>query len=381
VSKEKRDTRTSMVITGKQVFTTLADGKLTVELAQTEFAQPTGNQVLIKMEAAPINPSDLALLTAGVDLENAEYTPGRFVATMPEPIYRAQKERHGLRLPVGNEGAGVVVAAGESKAAQALLGQRVAAVPGSAYSQYCYANADWCFPLGDISSVDGASVYVNPMTALGFVETARMEGHSAIINNAAASNLGQMLVRICAEDDIQLVNIVRKAEHVELLKKCGAKHIVNTSDKDFFKQLCDAIDATGASLGFDPVGGGSMIDTCFRAMEQVAKKKTSEYSRYGSLAAKKMYLYGFLDPGTTTLNGLACGFGWTLTTWQLFMFEQTAGREIVQRMRKRVLEGLTSTFASSYKREVSLEDMLSRDAVLDYRAMKTGEKYLVLPQA
>ena len=364
--------------TGKQLFSTLADGKLTVEVTETEFADPTGSQVLVKMEAAPINPSDLAILTSAADLENAEYSPGKFVADMPEPFYSAQKGRHGLRLPVGNEGAGTVVAAGEDEAAQALVGQRVACVPGNAYSQYCIADAGMCLPLGDISSEDGASAFVNPMTALGFVETARMEGQGAIIHTAAASNLGQMLVKICQEDDIPLVNIVRKADHVDLLAGLGAAHIVNSSDDDFMDQLCSAIDATDAYFGFDPIGGGHAVDNCFRAMEQVAVSKMSEYSRYGSDQVKKMYIYGRLDFGPTILTP-AYGFGWTLSGWLLTPFLATAGLETMVRMRQRVLDGLTTTFASSYKSKVTLEEMLTREAALDYRAMKTGEKYLVTP--
>lgn len=366
--------------TGKQIFSTLADGKLTVELVETSVAEPTGNQVLVQMEAAPINPSDLAILTGAADMENAEYSPGKFVASMPEPFNSGQKARHGVRLPVGNEGAGTVVAAGESELARSLMGQRVACVPGAAYSQYCIADAGMCLPLGDISAEEGASAFVNPMTALGFVETARMEGQGAIIHTAAASNLGQMLVRICQEDGIPLINIVRKAEHVELLSGLGATHIVNSSDEDFMGQLCGAIDSTGAYLGFDPIGGGQMVDNCFKAMEQVAAGKMTEYSRYGSDQAKKMYIYGRLDFSPTILTP-AYGFGWTLSGWLLTPFLQMAGMETLMRMRQRVLEGLTSTFASSYKRKVTLEEMLTKDAVLDYRAMKTGEKYLVTPQA
>lgn len=367
-----------MTTTGKQIFSTLADGKLTVEVVETDFPDPTGNRVLVRMEAAPINPSDLALLTGAADLDNAEYSPGKFVATMPEPFNSAQKGRHGQRLPVGNEGAGTVVAAGDSEAAQALIGQRVACVPGNAYSEYCLADAAMCLPLGNISSEGGASAFVNPMTALGFVETARMEKQGAILHTVAASNLGQMLVKICQEDDLPLVNIVRKAEQVELLSGLGASHIVNSSEDDFFDQLCNAIDATGAYLGFDPIGGGKMVDTCFRAMEQVAVRKMTEYSRYGSDQPKKMYIYGRLDFAPTTLTP-AYGFGWTLSGWLLFPFLQRAGMETVARMRRRVLDGLETTFASSYKRKVTLEEMLTKEAVLDYRAMKTGEKYLVTP--
>jgi NADPH:quinone reductase-like Zn-dependent oxidoreductase len=369
-----------MSTVGKQIFTTLeADGTLTVELGEATFPEPERNQVLVRMEAAPINPSDLALLFGPADLENAKYSPGKVVARMPEPFASAAKGRHGQRLPVGNEGAGTVVAAGESTMARALIGQRVACVPGNAFSQYAIADAGMCLPLGEVSSENGASAFVNPMTALGFVETARMEGHKAIIHTAAASNLGQMLVRICHEDGIDLVNIVRKSEHKELLEGIGATHIVNSSDDDFMKQLGAAIDATDAFLGFDPIGGGQMVDQCFRAMEQVAVARMREYSRYGSNQAKKMYIYGRLDLGPTILTP-AYGFGWTLSGWLLTPFLQNAGMETVLRMRQRVLAGLTSTFASAYKRKVSLEGMLEKEAVLDYRAMKTGEKYLVTPQ-
>lgn len=363
---------------GKQLFSTLANGKLTVEVVQTDFPEPIGNQVLVQMEAAPINPSDLAILTSSADLENAEYSPGKFVADMPEPFYSAQKARHGQRLPVGNEGAGVVIAAGDE--AQALIGQRVACVPGHAYSQYCIADAGMCLPLGDISSEDGASAFVNPMTALGFAETARMENHKAIIHSAAASNLGQMLVKICLEDDLPLVNIVRREEHVELLKGLGAEHVVNSSADDFMDQLRGAIDATDAFCGFDPIGGGKSVDACFKAMEQVAVSKMTEFSRYGSTQPKKMYIYGRLDLSPTMLTP-SYGFGWTLSGWLLTPFLQAAGMETMMRMRQRVLDGMTTTFASSYKSRVNLEEMLTRDAVLDYRQMKTGEKYLVTPHA
>jgi NADPH:quinone reductase-like Zn-dependent oxidoreductase len=369
-----------MAITGKQILSTLADGKLTVEVAEARVADPEGNQVLVEMEAAPINPSDLAILTGAADLENAQYSPGRFVATMPEPFNSAQKGRHGQALPAGNEGAGTVIAAGDNEYAQSLVGQRVACVPGNAYSQYCLADAGLCLPLGELSSEEGASAFVNPMTALGFVETARMEDRGAIIHTAAASNLGQMLIRICQEDDIPLVNIVRRPEQVDLLAGLGAIHVVNSSADDFIDQLCSAIDATDAYLGFDPIGGGQAVDDCFRAMEQVAVSKMTDYSRYGSDQPKKMYIYGRLDLGPTILTP-AYGFGWTLSGWLLTPFLQQAGMDTVLRMRQRVLDGLTTTFASAYKRKVTLEEMLTRDAVLDYRAMKTGEKYLVTPQA
>ncbi|MGN6496704.1 MAG: zinc-binding dehydrogenase [Tsuneonella sp.] len=368
-----------MTTTGKQLFTTLApDGTLTVEVAETQFPDPTGNQVLVKMEAAPINPSDLALLFGPSDIDNAQYSAGKLVAKMPEPFNSAAKGRPGQRMPVGNEGAGTVVAAGDSPQAQALIGQRVACVPGHAFSQYAIADAAMCLPLGDVSSRDGASAFVNPMTALGFAENAKMDGQKALIHAAAASNLGQMLVKICQEDGLELVNIVRKQEQVDLLKGIGAKHVVNSSADDFMDKLCAAIDATGAYYGFDPIGGGTTVDACFKAMERVAVRKMSDYSRYGSNQQKRMFIYGRLDLGPTILTP-SYGFGWTLSGWLLTPFLAQAGMETMVRMRQRVLDNITGTFASSYKREVTLEQMLEKDAACDYRRMQTGEKYLVTP--
>lgn len=370
-----------MSTTGKQLFTTLeASGSLTLEIAETTFPEPTGNQLLVQMEAAPINPSDLAILTGAADFEGAEYSPGKVVAQMPEPFLTGHKGRHGKRLPVGNEGAGTVVATGDSGMAKALLGQRVACVPGNAFSQYALADAMMCMPLGEHSSEQGAGSFVNPMTALAFVENAKMEGHEAIIHLAAASNLGRMLVKVCQQDGIALVNVVRKQSHVELLKGLGAEHVVNSSDENFMDQLTDAIAATGAFLGFDPIGGGHMSDACLTAMERVAASKMKEFSRYGSNQDKKMYMYGRLDLAPTILTP-RYGLQWTISGWLLTAFIQRAGMETAMRMRQRVLDGLGTTFASTFKAKVSLEQMLTKDAILDYRQMKSGEKYLVTPQA
>lgn len=370
-----------MATKGKQLFTTLeADGTLTVALEEVSFPDPTGNQVLVRMEAAPINPSDLAILVGGADIENAQFSPGKFVAQMPASVNAASQARHGLKLPAGNEGAGTVIAAGDSDAAQALMGQRVSCVPGSAYSQYCIADASMCLPLGDHSAEEGASAFINPMTALGFVENARADGQDAILHTVGASNLGQMLTRICLEDGLGLVNIVRKDDQVDLLKGLGSTHVVNSSADDFMDQLCAAIRETGAFYGFDPVGGGKLVDTSFRAMERVASERMTEYSRYGSTQMKRMFIYGRLDTSPTILTP-SYGFGWTLSGWLMFPFLQSIGQDAMNRMRQRVRDNLTTTFASSYKTRVSLEEMLTKDAVMDYRAMRTGEKYLVTPWA
>ena len=369
-----------MTTTGKQLFTTLTeDGKLTLEVAEVTFPEPKGNEVLVKMEAAPINPSDLAILTSAGDFENAEYSDGKVVANFPEPFLSGAKNRFGQRLPAGNEGAGTVVATGDSDAAKALMGQRIACVPGSAFSQYAIADANLALPLGDHSAEAGASSFVNPMTALGFVETARMEGHDAIVHLAAASNLGQMLNKICLEDGVKLVNIVRKQEHVDLLKGLGAKWVVNSSDDDYMAQLRAAIAETGAYLGFDPIGGGNSTDRVLKAMEQVAASQMGEYSRYGSDQDKKMYQYGRLNLTEPTILTPSYGLQFCVQGWLLTPFLGKAGMETVIKMRMRVLENLSTTFASSYKAKVTLEEMLTKDAISDYRQMKTGEKYLVTP--
>ena len=368
-----------MTTTGRQLVSTLtAEGQVTLELQEAEFPAPTGNQVLVRMEAAPINPSDLILMTTGVDLANATYATGKVVAQVAPQLVAAQAGRHGKPQTVGNEGAGTVVAAGDSDMAQALVGQRVACVPGSAFSEYALADAMMCIPLGDHTSEEGASSFVNPMTALGFVETTKRDKMPALIHAAAASNLGQMLGRICREDGIGLVNVVRKDEQAELLRSQGAEHVVNSSADDFEKYLVTAIADTGAFVGFDPIGGGRTTDTCLRAMERVAATRLTEYSRYGSDQHKKMYIYGRLDMSPTVLTP-SYGFSWTVSGWLLMPFLASCDLPTLMGMRQRVVSGLKTTFASSYKARVSLEEMLTKDAMMDYAQMATGEKYLVTP--
>jgi NADPH:quinone reductase-like Zn-dependent oxidoreductase len=368
-----------MTFTGKQLTTQLdADGTLTVQLNDKTWDDPKPGQVLIKVEATPINPSDLGLLFASADTDNAQYSPGKVVAKMPDNATRAMKARHGMAMPAGNEAAGTVVVAGEG--AEALLGKRVACVPGTAYASYAYADAAMCMPVGDdVTPAQAASSFVNPMTALGFVETMKLEGFTGIVHAAAASNLGQMLVKICAEDNVPLVNIVRSEEQVKLLKDLGAKYVLNMTDADFMPKLIDAIAETKAMIGFDPIGGGTLAGQILTAMEAAASRGAA-FSRYGSSEAKKVYIYGALDLGPTILNR-AFGLTWDLAGWLLTPFMAKAGMEIVGRMRARVAKDLTTTFVSHYKAEVSLEGMLTKEAVSEYNARRTGEKYLVVPTA
>jgi len=368
-----------MSTAGKRITSTLtADGQLTVTLENHAFPDPTGSEVLVQIEAAPINPSDLALLFGPADLDGAHYQPGQITAHMPEPAVQAMAGRLGQTMPVGNEGAGVVIAAGPDAYAQSLLGKRIACRSGTTFATHTLADARTCLPLpAAITAEQGAGAFVNPLTALAFVETMRNGGFTGIIHTAAASNLGQMLVRLCQAEGIALINVVRSAGQAALLKRLGAEWVIDSSDPDFFDHLVAAIAATGAMLGFDAIGGGKMAATLLSAMEQVAAQG-ADYSRYGSNTMKRVYIYGALDLSPTVLPR-NFGFAWNLGGWLLIPFLAQLGSEGQLRLASKVAAGLTTTFASHYKAQISLEAMLTRDIALAYNAKATGEKYLVNP--
>ncbi|WP_237572681.1 zinc-binding dehydrogenase [Mycolicibacterium lacusdiani] len=362
-----------------------SQGTLELSLQDVSVPAPGVDEVLVRVEAAPINPSDLGLLVAGADMSAAkvEGTPERPVVTaqLGAGALKALSARVDESLPVGNEGAGTVVAAGSSPAAQALLGRTVGVAGGAMYSQYRVVGAASCLVLPEgTSAKDGASSFVNPMTALGMVETMRREGHSALVHTAAASNLGQMLVKLCAKDGVPLVNVVRKAEQEDLLRGLGATHVCNTSSPSFATDLVEALKATSATLAFDATGGGRLASDILNAMEQAINAAAAEYSRYGSAVHKQVYVYGGLDTGPTVLTR-NFGMAWGLGGWLLTPFLQTAGAETIGRLRARVGEELTTTFASTYTREVSLAGMLAPEAFTAYVKRATGEKFLVTPHS
>ncbi|WP_353228860.1 zinc-binding dehydrogenase [Novosphingobium sp.] len=367
------------MVSNTQLVSTLeADGQLTVHLRDEALPDPTGHEVLVRIDAAPINPSDLALLFGPADLANAQYSPGKIVATMPEPAVRAMAGRLGEVCPVGNEGAGTVIAAGDAPEAQALLGKLVAVIPGAMYAQYRLVDARACLVLPDGATAEqGAGAFVNPLTALSFVEMLRREGHKALVHTAAASNLGQMLLRICQADGVPLVNIVRSPAQVALLKGAGAEYVVDSSAASYHDDLIAAIEATGATLGFDAIGGGKQAGQILAAMEQVASKGAA-FSRYGSNTFKKVCVYGALDMGPTVFNR-SFGFSWAIAGFLLTPFLAEIGAEAAERLRQRVRDELTTTFASHYKARVTLEQALTRDVALAYNVRATGEKYLITP--
>ncbi|MGA5542532.1 zinc-binding dehydrogenase [Mycobacterium sp. NPDC051198] len=360
----------------------------TLELSLHEVAVPTPAQdeVVVRVEASPINPSDLGLLipsAADMSAATVAGTSDRPVVTAPlrDGALAGMAARVGISLPVGNEGAGTVVAAGESAQAQALLGKTVGIAGGAMYAQYRVVKAEACLVLPEgASAKEGASSFVNPLTALGMLETMRREGHSALVHTAAASNLGQMLVKACLADGVPLVNVVRKAEQEEILRGLGAVHVCNSSSPSFETELFEALKATSATLAFDATGGGMLASQILNGMERAANATAAQYSRYGSSVHKQVYIYGSLDTGPTVLTR-NFGMAWGVGGWLLTPFLAGAGPETIARLRARVAAELTTTFASAYTQEVSLAGMLKPEAFNSYLQKATGEKYLVTPQA
>ncbi len=360
-----------------------AAGELTLSLADVPVPAPRPDQVLVRIEATPINPSDIGLLFGAADMNTATVTGTAerpvVTASVPPPLMRAMAARLDEAMPVGNEGAGTVIAAGDAPEAQALLGKTVAIIGGAMYAQYRAVRAADCLVLPSGATAEqGASCFVNPLTALGMTETMRSEGHTALVHTAAASNLGQMLNRICIKDGIALVNIVRSAEQAKILTDIGARHVVDSTDPEFMAKLTDALAETGATIAFDAIGGGKLAGQILTAMEAAINRNATEYSRYGSAVHKQVYIYGGLDTRPTEL-GRGFGMAWGIGGWLLFPFLQTIGAADAARLRQRVADELTTTFASHYTARVSLAEALSRDAIAAYNKRSTGEKYLIVP--
>ena len=362
-----------------------SDGNIELSIAKVEKPVPGDDEVLIKVQASPINPSDLGLLLSfAADVQNINVTGSGddTVATMPvhPALMGSLKPRLDESMPVGNEGAGVIIDAGIN--AKDLIGKTVGLAGGAMYSQYRCVPAASCLVMDEgTTPKQAASSFVNPLTALAFVETMKMENHTALVHTAAASNLGQMLVKICKDDGIQLVNIVRKQEQVDLLKSIGAEYVCNTSDESFMDDLVTALVETGATLGFDATGGGNngeLPGQILAAMEIAANKNATEYSRYGSDTYKQVYIYGGLDQSPTILKR-AFGLSWGLGGWLLTPMIGKIGMEKFQEMRMRVAREINSTFASSYAKEISFEEMLQPETIREYAKQATGKKYLVNP--
>lgn len=358
-------------------------GELELSLAKVKIPEPAADEVIVRVEGSPINPSDLGLLLGAADMTTAKSsgTGDSIVVTaaVPEPLMRAMAGRLDESMPVGNEGAGVVVAAGSSSRAQSMIGKMVAMIGGAMYAQYRCIKAADCLVLPDgTTAAEGASCFVNPLTSLGMTETMRREGHKALVHTAAASNLGQMLNKICLKDGIDLVNIVRNAEQEALLRKIGATYVCNSSSATFMDDLTQALVATGATLAFDAIGGGKLAGQILTCMEAAANKTAKVYSRYGSTVHKQVYIYGGLDTRPTEINR-SFGMAWGVGGWLLFPFLQKIGPAEAQKLRERVAAELKTTFASHYTQVVSLQEALQLPNIAAYGKRATGEKFLINP--
>lgn len=358
-------------------------GTLELSLQSLPTPAPGPDEVVVRMEATPINPSDIGLLLGAADVASgvASGTPEQPVTTLQiaPRLMKGMAARVGQSMPVGNEGAGVVIAAGSSAAAQAWLGKTVAVLGGAMYTQYrCIPVANCLLLPEGTTPADGASCFVNPLTALGMVDTMRREGHRALVHTAAASNLGQMLHKLCLQDGIELVNIVRKPEQAALLKGLGARYVCDSSAPDFLAELTEALAATGATLAFDATGGGTLAGQILGCMEAAISRHSTEYSRYGSTTHKQVYIYGVLDPRPLEI-GRNFGFAWGMGGWLLFTFLQRMGPEGVQALRQRVAADIKTTFASHYAHEISLDQALQPEVIARYGQRSTGNKYLINP--
>jgi NADPH:quinone reductase-like Zn-dependent oxidoreductase len=358
-------------------------GELEISLANVPIPEPSADEVVVRVEASPINPSDLGLLIGAADMATAKASGSRdapvITAIVPEAAMRAMAGRLDESMPVGNEGAGVVIKTGSSEAAKALMGKTVAMIGGAMYAQYRTMRAGDCLVLpAGITPAEGASCFVNPLTSLGMVETMRREGHKALVHTAAASNLGQMLNKICLKDGVGLVNIVRSAEQAEILHKIGAKHVVDSTAPSFMDDLTNALVETGSTLAFDAIGGGKLAGQILTCMEAAINKTAKVYSRYGSSVHKQVYIYGGLDLRPTELSR-AFGMTWGVGGWLLTPFLQKIGPADALRLRQRVVAELKTTFASHYTQVVSLQEALQLSHIAVYAKRATGEKYLINP--
>ncbi|MDG1234639.1 MAG: zinc-binding dehydrogenase [Pseudomonadales bacterium] len=368
--------------TSKELRTNITSaGKLELSIVSVPMPQPKDGEVLIRVDATPINPSDLGLLLGPADVSTMTITGSGDDAVVsmdiPDAMMPAMAARVDQPLPAGNEGAGVVIAAGAG--AEDMVGKTIGVAGGAMYSQYRCVPAASCLVMNeDTTPAQSASCFVNPLTALGMVETMKMENHTALVHTAAASNLGQMLVKICLADGVQLVNIVRKKEHVALLKALGAVHVCDSSEPTFQEDLVDALVVTGATIAFDATGGGKLSSQILTAMEIAANRSADGHSIYGSTTYKQVYIYGGLDRSATVLNR-AFGMSWGLGGWLLTPFIGKIGMEKFGELRQRVANEIKTTFDSHYTQQISLADVLSADAINAYSKQATGEKFLIEP--
>lgn len=375
---------TSREISGLQLRSLVKpNGELELSLAETIIPPPAPDEVVVRIAAAPINPSDILLMLTGADISTMRQTGSGKAAVLnmdlPPDAFSLATARIGLSLPLGYEAAGVVIAAGASDAAQALQGKTVAMFGGGMLAEYCLQKAAGCLLLPEgVTPAEGSTAHVNPLTALGIAETVRREGYPSMIHTAAASALGQMLVKICQKDGIELVNIVRGKAQEDILRGLGARYVCNSTSPGFEAELVEAAAATKARVAFDAVAGGTLAGKILNAMHVAASRNMTTYSRYGSPEHKQLYFYGNLDLSPTVIER-SFGMAWGIGGWSMPNFMEQIGPAEVSKLKARVAAEIRTTFASHFSKEISLVDAVLAENITAYTKLATGEKYLVNP--
>jgi len=350
----------------------------------------TGDKdLIIKVMAAPVNPSDLGSLGMVARFGGKDVVAGDSPFTVTSPLPEAAAgmfKADGATLPTGGEGTGMVVAAGASPEAQALMGKRVSFMTGGSFAQYAkctYDNPNFAaLPDGTAADAGAASMFVNPLTVVGFVHTMRQEGHTAIVHTAAGSQVGRMLVKHCKEEGIQLVNIVRKEEAAAGLKVLGAEFVVNSSAPSFKEDLLAAVNATGATIAFDATGGGTLAMDILAAFNQSLRERFPDTLQgwYGPPQQHTVYKYGGLDKSNSEFTP-AVGVGnFTWGGWLMPFHYAKYPPDHRAEANAKVVARLDTTFSSTYGTRLSLEDMAgSPEQYFASLQSQTDLKFLVLP--
>jgi len=304
--------------------------------------KPQHNEVLIRIEAAPINPLDLAFMRG------------------------ASERKPTLPTQLGYEGAGIVVASGGGQFSDSLVGQRVCffSPPGypSTWAQYIVTKSFGCFPLGKSVSYEiGASGIINPVTAVAFLEIIKEGKHKAVVQTAAASQLGRMMIKLFQKEGIKTINIVRKEEQKKLLEDLGANVVINSEDKDFEKELKAKAQELGATICLECICG-DVTPKIVKAMP-----KNSEIYIYGHLASDVLTGVDFAN--LLVQNKVIKPF--MFVRWMNAQGPRAI--EVMQRIQELLQDDLKSEIAKT----VSLEDV--KEAIRNYTQNMTGGKVIIKP--
>ena len=367
----------------RQLITTLSlTGTLSLSLQNTELPPLGAEDILLQVQAAPLNPSDMSFMFTQADLSTLtfDYDASTPCVSMqlPDIIDKRHQHRVEQTLPCGYEGAGVIIEVGSSLSRE-LIGRTVSCAIGGMYADYKVSplNAVIVMPEG-VTPMQAAAAFVNPMTVLAMLETRRLHQHKALVHTASASNLGKILIRCCKQQSIPLVNLVRNSNQIPALMSLGADIVLDTSDEDFAVQLYDAISQYEPTACFDPIAGGDLLSHVMSTMERVFIDKQQQFSHYGSGVFKQGFVYGHLDNAPLRFTH-QIGFSWSLRGWLLGDVLPTLSAECITNMKKSIQSEITTTFASEFNTTITLADILNPVQIATYTAARSNEKFLVVP--